>query len=74
LAACGISATHIAPAAWKRALGIPRGKDGVKDAARSEAIRRSPDKAPLFARVRDDGRVGGTDRRRLSDKAGRAHE
>ena len=57
LGACGVSATHIAPASWKRAVGIPPGRDGAKDAARSEAIRRWPAKAALFARVKDDGRA-----------------
>jgi len=57
LGACGVTAAHIAPASWKRAIGIPPGKDGAKDAARSEAIRRWPDKAALFARVKDDGRA-----------------
>jgi hypothetical protein len=57
LGACGIPATHIAPAAWKRAIGIPPGRDGAKDAARSEAIRRWPAKASLFARAKDDGRA-----------------
>lgn len=54
LAACGVPATHIAPAAWKRALGLPTAS---KDAARSEAIRRWPAHAALFARVKDDGRA-----------------
>jgi crossover junction endodeoxyribonuclease RuvC len=57
LAALAVPATFISPAAWKRAVGIPPGKDGAKDAARSEAIRRWPDKAALFARVKDDGRA-----------------
>ena len=57
LAALGIPASHIAPAAWKRAVGIAPGKDGAKDAARSEAIRRWPAKAALFDRVKDDGRA-----------------
>jgi crossover junction endodeoxyribonuclease RuvC len=57
LAALGIPATHIAPAAWKRTIGIAPGRDGAKDAARSEAIRRWPAKAALFARVKDDGRA-----------------
>ena len=41
-----------APAApqWKRLIAIAPGKAGAKDAARSEAIRRWPDKAGLFAR------------------------
>jgi crossover junction endodeoxyribonuclease RuvC len=57
LAALSIPAVHIAPAAWKRGVGIPPGKEGAKDAARSEAIRRWPGKAGLFARVKDDGRA-----------------
>ena len=57
LAAFSVPAAHIAPAAWKRAVGIPPGRDGAKDAARSEAIRRWPAKAALFARVKDDGRA-----------------
>jgi crossover junction endodeoxyribonuclease RuvC len=57
LAACAVSATHMAPAAWKRAVGVPPGREGAKDAARSEAIRRWPAKATLFARIKDDGRA-----------------
>lgn len=57
LGACGVPATHIAPASWKRAVGVPPGKDGAKNAARSEAIRRWPSQAALFARVKDDGRA-----------------
>jgi crossover junction endodeoxyribonuclease RuvC len=57
LAAAGIPATFIAPAAWKRAIGIPPGKEGAKDAARAEALRRWPSHAALFARVMDDGRA-----------------
>jgi crossover junction endodeoxyribonuclease RuvC len=57
LGALGVSVTFITPASWKRAVGIPAGREGAKDAARSEAIRRWPDKAPLFARVKDDGRA-----------------
>jgi crossover junction endodeoxyribonuclease RuvC len=57
LAAAGIPATFIAPAAWKRAVGIPPGKEGAKDAARAEALRRWPSHAALFARVMDDGRA-----------------
>lgn len=57
LAALAVPATHIAPAAWKRLVGIPPGRDGAKDAARSEAICRWPAKAALFARVKDDGRA-----------------
>ena len=47
----------IAPPSWKRAVGIAPGKEGAKDAARSEAIRRWPNKAQLFARIKDDGRA-----------------
>ncbi|WP_442755874.1 hypothetical protein ACNHKD_04250 [Methylocystis sp. JAN1] len=57
LGACGVSATHVAPATWKRAVGIPAGREGAKDAARSAAIRRWPGKAQIFARVKDDGRA-----------------
>jgi crossover junction endodeoxyribonuclease RuvC len=55
-AALAIPVTFIAPPTWKRLVGIPR-KDGAKEAARSEAIRRWPDKAGLFAPVKDDGRA-----------------
>jgi crossover junction endodeoxyribonuclease RuvC len=58
--ACGalsLSVAFITPPVWKRLVGIPPGKEGAKDAARSEAIRRWPDKAQLFARVKDDGRA-----------------
>jgi crossover junction endodeoxyribonuclease RuvC len=54
LAAAGIPATFITPPAWKRAVGLTLKS---KDAARSEAIRRWPDHAALFARVKDDGRA-----------------
>lgn len=57
LGAAGVPAAMIAPAAWKRLVGIAPGKDGAKDAARSEAIRRWPAQASLFARVKDDGRA-----------------
>jgi crossover junction endodeoxyribonuclease RuvC len=57
LGACGVPATMIAPASWKRACGIPAGSAGAKDAARSEAIRRWPSHAGLFARAKDDGRA-----------------
>jgi crossover junction endodeoxyribonuclease RuvC len=57
LAALGIQARHIAPASWKRAVGLPMGREGAKDAARSEAIRRWPDKAVWFARKCDDGKA-----------------
>lgn len=57
LGACGVPAALIAPAAWKRAVGIAAGREGAKDAARSAAIARWPAKAALFARVKDDGRA-----------------
>ena len=57
VAALSIQIDFITPPAWKRLVGIPPGKDGAKDAARSEAIRRWPDKAAWFARVKDDGRA-----------------
>jgi crossover junction endodeoxyribonuclease RuvC len=57
LDAAGIPVTFISSPSWKRLIGIAPGKDGAKDAARSEAIRRWPDKAALFARVKDDGRA-----------------
>jgi crossover junction endodeoxyribonuclease RuvC len=56
-AALALPVTFLTPPSWKRAAGIPPGKDGAKDAARAEAIRRWPDKAALFARVKDDGRA-----------------
>jgi crossover junction endodeoxyribonuclease RuvC len=57
LAAAGVPVEMIAPPAWKRAVGIGPGRAGAKDMARSEAIRRWPGKAGLFARVKDDGRA-----------------
>jgi crossover junction endodeoxyribonuclease RuvC len=55
--ALGVSITFITSPTWKRLIGIPPGAAGAKDAARSEAIRRWPDRAALFARVKDDGRA-----------------
>jgi crossover junction endodeoxyribonuclease RuvC len=57
LGAAGVSVSFLTPPTWKRAIGIPPGKAGAKDAARSAAIRRWPSKAALFARVKDDGRA-----------------
>jgi crossover junction endodeoxyribonuclease RuvC len=57
MAALGVPVAFLTPPSWKRLVGIPPGKEGAKDAARSEAIRRWPDKAALFARVKDDGRA-----------------
>lgn len=42
---------------WKRLVGIAPGKDGAKDAARSKAVQRWPDKAEWFKRIKDDGRA-----------------
>lgn len=56
LGAQGVPVAFLTPPAWKRAVGIPPGRD-MKDAARSEAIRRWPANADLFARVKDDGRA-----------------
>jgi hypothetical protein len=55
-AALGLPIAFLTPPAWKRLVGIALGAAGAKDAARSEAIRRWPAHAALFARVRDDGR------------------
>jgi crossover junction endodeoxyribonuclease RuvC len=57
LAAAGLPVAFLTPSSWKHAVGIAPGKDGAKDAARSEAIRRWPDKAGCFARLKDDGRA-----------------
>ena len=57
MAALGLPVAFVTPPVWKRAVGIAPGKDGAKDAARSEAIRRWPAHAGLFARVKDDGRA-----------------
>ena len=63
--AAGVPLSFLTPAHWKRLVGIAPGKEGAKDAARSEAIRRWPGHAATFARVKDDGaRRGGTDRDR----------
>jgi len=57
LGAIGIPSKMLTPATWKRAVGIPPGRDGVKDLARSEAIRRWPARADLFAAKGSDGRA-----------------
>ncbi len=57
MAALGLPVVFLTPPTWKRLVGIPPGKEGAKDAARSEAIRRWPAHARLFARVKDDGRA-----------------
>lgn len=55
LAPFGVPIAWLTPPTWKRAVGVPPGE--AKDKARSEAIRRWPAKAELFARVKDDGRA-----------------
>jgi crossover junction endodeoxyribonuclease RuvC len=57
MAALGLPVAFLTPPQWKRLAGIPPGRDGAKDAARSEAIRRWPAQAALFAHVKDDGRA-----------------
>jgi hypothetical protein len=52
-----IPVAFITPPSWKRAVSIQPGKDGAKDAARGEAIRRWPAHAAMFARKKDDGRA-----------------
>jgi crossover junction endodeoxyribonuclease RuvC len=54
-AALNVSITWLTPPTWKRLTNIRPGD--AKDMARSEAIRRWPGKASLFARVKDDGRA-----------------
>lgn len=55
LAGAAIPVVWIAPPSWKRLVGIAPGKDGAKDAARAQAIRRWPDMADLFKHKNDDG-------------------
>ena len=57
LGTMGVPSKLLTPPTWKRAVGIKPGKDGAKDAARSEAIRRWPVRADLFAAKGDDGRA-----------------
>jgi crossover junction endodeoxyribonuclease RuvC len=53
LAAAGVRCQFLTPAFWKRAVGLPPGRD--KDASRAAAIQRWPARAELFARKKDDG-------------------
>jgi crossover junction endodeoxyribonuclease RuvC len=55
-ASAGLPVAFLTPCAWKRAVGIPPGKEN-KDSARSVAIRRWPSQAALFARKRDCDRA-----------------
>jgi crossover junction endodeoxyribonuclease RuvC len=57
MAALGLPVAFLTPPHWKRLAGIAPGREGAKDAARSEAIRRWPAQAALFARAKDDGRA-----------------
>jgi crossover junction endodeoxyribonuclease RuvC len=57
LAALGVPVTFLTPPVWKRIIGIPPGKVGTKDMARSEAIRRWPRYAASFALVKDADRA-----------------
>ena len=56
LACCGVPFRTLTPAVWKRAVGIPPGRD-MKDLARARAIERWPAHAGLFARVKDHDRA-----------------
>lgn len=56
LAELGVPFRTITPAVWKRAAGIPPGKE-LKDVARARAIERWPDQAETFARVKDHDRA-----------------
>ena len=53
LAALGVPVTMLTVPTWRRAVGLPPG--ATKEMSRGEAIRRFPDHAAMFARVRDDG-------------------
>jgi crossover junction endodeoxyribonuclease RuvC len=54
LGTLAIPVSWITAPSWKRALGL---SFASKDTARSEAIRRWPAHAGLFARAKDDGRA-----------------
>jgi len=53
LGALEIPVTHVTPATWKRAVGVT----ADKGSSRRKAIDLWPDKAQMFARVKDDGRA-----------------
>jgi hypothetical protein len=57
-AALGLPIVFPTPATWKRLVGIAPDRNREKDAARSEVIRRWPDHAGPFARVKDVSRAG----------------
>ena len=56
LTVLGVRVAYLTPPVWKRLIGIPPGT-GMKDVARSAAVRRWPSKAEMFARKSDDGRA-----------------
>ena len=55
LAGAAIPNVWIAPPQWKRVVGMPPGREGAKDAARAEAIRRWPSQAGMFQFKNTDG-------------------
>lgn len=55
-ASAGLPVAFLTPPVWKRAVGIPAGKEN-KDSARSVAISRWPSQAALFARKCDCDRA-----------------
>jgi hypothetical protein len=55
LAAAAIPTVWLTSPQWKRVVGVAPGKEGAKDAARSEAIRRWPSQAGRFALKNTDG-------------------
>jgi crossover junction endodeoxyribonuclease RuvC len=50
-AALGLPIRFLTPPVWRRAVGLPPGRDRSKDAARSEAIRRWPSMAACLRRL-----------------------
>jgi crossover junction endodeoxyribonuclease RuvC len=69
MAALGVPVTFLTPPSWKHAVGIKPGKEGAKDAARSEAI--SPLACACRAVCAREGRRTG---RGLPDRDRRHHE
>jgi crossover junction endodeoxyribonuclease RuvC len=55
-AALSVPVRFLTPPQWKRKCNLPPGRENAKDLSRSAAIARWPDKAALFARVKDSGR------------------
>lgn len=56
-AAMSVPIVFLTPPTWKRTVGIPSGRRGAKQAARSGAIRGWPQHTAMYARVKDDGRA-----------------